>query len=643
MKRMSELVNILNEAVAAYENHHEVMSDLEYDRLYDELLLLEANTGIVLENSPTQRVGYEVASSLEKIRHHTPLLSLDKTKEIGKLESFLAEHVGILSWKFDGLTIVLKYSNGVLSQALTRGNGEIGEDVTHNAKFFRNIPKEIGFKGDLWIRGEAVISFSEFERINQGAGEEKYKNPRNLCAGTIRQLNSRIVASRNVDFFAFAVLEQSDHKTQTKEQALVFLTEQGFALVDYKMVNAENVANTVEDFKLTVGIMDYATDGLVLTYNDIEHSVGLGATSKFPRDSLAFKWADELATTYLTGIEWNTSRTGLINPIALFKPVDIEGSTVARASLHNVSIAEGLELGIGDQISVYKANMIIPQINENFTRSGFMGYPRTCPICHQPTTLRDEKGVKTLHCDNTNCHARVARTIVHYVGRDGTNIEGLSEKTIEKFINLGHISNFSHIYNLGNFAEQIKNMEGFGERSYTKLMDAIEKSKTLDLANFIYALGIDNVGLSGAKSLCRHFGYNFDKIRLAEPDEISAIEGFGDIMAQSIYNYFHNPQNKANIDATLPHLNITYSENVAPFKGSTISGKTFVITGNLEHFVNRKALTEHIEGQGGRVVGSVSKNTDYLINNDTQSASAKNKKAKELGVTIISEQGLLEL
>ncbi|MCL2621116.1 MAG: NAD-dependent DNA ligase LigA [Defluviitaleaceae bacterium] len=643
MERMTELVNILNEAASAYENDREIMSDFEYDRLYDELLLLEANSGVVLENSPTQKVGYEVASSLEKVRHHTPLLSLDKTKEIGKLESFLADHEGVLSWKLDGLTIVLKYSNGLLSQALTRGNGEVGEDVTHNAKFFRNIPKGITFKGDLWVRGEAVISFTEFERINEGMEGEKYKNPRNLCAGTIRQLNSRIAASRKVDYFAFAVLEHSEYKSQTKERALVFLADQGFALAEYKMVNTENVADAVEGFKQTVDKMDYATDGLVLTYDDVEYSASLGATSKFPRDSLAFKWADELATTRLIGIEWNTSRTGLINPIALFEPVDIEGSTVARASLHNVSIAEGLELGVGDEISVYKANMIIPQIDENFTRSGFVGHPDTCPVCDHSTILRDEKGVKTLHCDNAHCRARVARTIVHYVGRDGANIEGLSEKTIEKFIDLGYISNFSHIYKLGEYAEQIKGMEGFGERSYAKLTDAIEKSKTLDLANFIYALGIDNIGLSGAKSLCRHFGYDFDAIRLAEPDDFSAIDGFGDIMAQSIYSYFRNPQNNENVDAALSHLNIKRPETVAPVESSLIAGKTFVITGDLKHFDNRKALTEYIEELGGKVAGSVSKKTNYLINNDTASASSKNKKAQELGVTIIDEQGFLGL
>jgi len=636
---MNELIEILNKATAAYENNAEIMSDFEYDRLYDELLTLEAGSGVVLENSPTQKVGYQVISNLKKVRHDTPLLSLDKTKEIAKLESFLTDHDGILSWKLDGLTIVLKYENGMLAQALTRGNGQIGEDVTHNAKFFRNIPREIDFKGNLAVRGEAVISFTEFERINNAMEGEKYKNPRNLCAGTIRQLNSRISASRKVDYFAFAILDGPNFIN--KNESLKFLEIQGFAMADYDLVNTQNVADAVKRFKQSVDKMDYATDGLVLTYDDVGYSVSLGSTSKFPRDSLAFKWADQLAKTHLLGIDWNTSRTGLINPIAIFEPVDIEGSTVQRASLHNLSIAESLELGIGDEISVYKANMIIPQIAENFTKSGFGGHPITCPVCTHPTHIQDEKGVKTLHCSNVACTARVARSIVHYVGRDGANIEGLSEKTIEKFIQLGFLVNFSDIYKLEGFEEQIKGLEGFGERSFTNLVAAIEKSKTMELANFIYALGIDNVGLSSAKALCLHFNHDFAVIRNAMPEDIVEIDGFGSIMADSIHNYFSNPQNAQIVDNTLNHITISVAARQS--HNPAIAGKTFVITGDLEHFANRKALTDHIEGLGGKVAGSVSKKTDYLINNDTQSSSSKNKKAQDLGVPIINEQDFLNL
>jgi DNA ligase (NAD+) len=647
-ERMKFLVENLNEARRIYEQENrQIMTDFEYDKLYDELLGLEAKTGVVAENSPTQGVGYEVMSALAKVRHDVPLLSLDKTKEIGKLEAFLQAGAGILSWKLDGLTIVLKYAGGVLVQALTRGNGEIGEDVTHNGRFFRNIPKRVDYMGNLSIRGEAVISFSEFERINSeivNSEGERYKNPRNLCAGTIRQLNSRIAASRKVDYFAFAVLDGPNFVE--KSESLEFIEGLGFAMADYKPVVAENVAKAVEDFKLSVSNLDYATDGLVLTYSNIEFSDSLGSTSKFPRDSIAFKWADEMAQTQLLGIEWNTSRTGLINPIAIFEPVEIEGSTVERASLHNVSIAEALELGAGDEISVYKANMIIPQIAENLTRSGFGGHPAHCPVCNAATQIKEESGVKTLYCTNPNCKARVVRTIVHYAGRDAANIEGFSIATIEKFIELGFLSNFSEIYGLGRFEAEITALRGFGEKSFKNLMASIEKSKNVALPNFIYGLGIDNVGLAGAKALCRHFGYNFESIRNASPLEFIAIEGFGDIIAASLYEYFKNPENNAIVDKALAHL--TFPDQVAQPPDaipadSPISGKIFVITGELAEFKNRQELAAHIEANGGKVVGSVSKNTDFLINNDVTSQSSKNKKAQELGVKIITESEYLNL
>ncbi|MDR2166412.1 MAG: NAD-dependent DNA ligase LigA [Clostridiales bacterium] len=641
-ERIQQLVDILNEARRIYEQENrQLMSDFEYDKLYDELLGLEAKTGVVLENSPTVRVGHEVVSQLVKVRHDAPLLSLDKTKEIAKLEAFLQVAPGILSWKLDGLTIVLKYSGGALVQALTRGNGEIGEDVTHNGKFFRNIPRRIDYTGNLSIRGEAVISFGEFERINSEIEDGEYKNPRNLCAGTIRQLNSRIAAGRNVDFFAFAVLEGPDFVE--KSEGLQFLEREGFAVADYKPVNPQNIAAAVEDFKLLVNDFDYATDGLVLTYDNINFSNSLGSTSKFPRDSIAFKWADELAQTRLLGIEWNTSRTGLINPIAIFEAVEIEGSTVERASLHNVSIAEALRLGVGDEITVYKANMIIPQIAENRTQSGFGGHPALCPVCAAATQIKEENDVKTLHCTNPNCRARVVRTIAHFAGRDAANIEGFSIATIEKFIELGFLSNFSDIYSLQRFEAEITGLRGFGEKSFANLMTSIEKSKDIALPNFIYGLGIDNVGLAGAKALCGHFDFNFQSIRKATPLEFIAIEGFGEIIAASLHEYFQNPENNAIVDAALPHLNFTTSAPPATQANPEISGKTFVITGELAHFKNRKELAEQIEAAGGKVVGSVSKKTDFLVNNDAESQSSKNKKAQELGVKIITEAEFLGL
>ena len=638
MDKMKELVEILTNAMQAYEQGLPVMSDFEYDKLYDELLLLEAKTGVVLDTSPTLRVGHEVVSALLKVRHETPLLSLDKSKEVSKLENFLELGDGLLSWKLDGLTLVLKYADGVLIQALTRGNGEIGEDVTHNGRFLRNIPHKIDYMGNLSVRGEAVIGFVEFEQINEEIDGEKYKNPRNLCAGTIRQLNSRIAATRNVDFFAFAVLEGPSFLK--KSESLDFLKKSGFTLAEYKSVNSASVAVAIEEFKHSVEKMNYATDGLVLTYDDISFSESLGATSKFPRDSIAFKWADELASTRLLSIEWNTSRTGLINPIAIFEAVDIEGSRVERASLHNLSIAKALELGVGDEISVYKANMIIPQIAENFSRSGFAGHPDECLECGAQTLVKDENGVETLHCTNPYCKARLVRTLVHYASRNALNIEGLSIQTIEKFIELGFLSNISDIYELKKHESKITSLRGFGERSFANLMASIENSKNAALPNFIFGLGIDGVGLAGAKALCRHFKNDLAAIRSANPLEFVAIDGIGDVIATSIYEYFQNPKNITIIDASLSHLSFEINDQNMSFS-DLFADKTFVITGDLLQFASRNELVALIEANGGKVSGSVSKKTSFLINNDVHSQSSKNKKANELGVQIMTEEELL--
>ena len=642
-ERIAELVELLNRANFAYEHENRpIMTDFEYDRLYDELLALEAKTGLVLETSPTTKVGHEVVSALSKMRHDSVLLSLDKTKEISRLEEFLSNAgdagTGVLSWKLDGLSIVLKYSAGRLAQALTRGNGEIGEDVTHNARFFRNIPPQINFEGNLTVRGEAIISFSEFERINEELPEgEKYKNPRNLCSGTIRQLNTRIAASRKVEYYPFSLVDGPVF--EKKSQGLQFLIEQGFEVAEHRLVNTNNVAQAVEHFKNAAAAQDFATDGLVLTYDGISFSRGLGATSKFPRDSLAFKWADELQTTRLLDIEWSTSRTGLINPIAIFSPVEIEGTTVERASLHNISILEGLMLGVGDEISVYKANTIIPQIAENFSKTGAAPPPAHCPVCNSQTLVKEENDTKTLHCSNPNCRARVVRTITHFASRNAMNIEGFSQKTVEKFIEQGFLSNFSDIYNLACYESKIKDMEGFGELSFTKLMAAIDRSKNANPANFVFGLGIDNVGLAGAKLLCKHFGNDFEKIRAATPEELTSIEGFGGVIANSLHSYFQNEENNRIVNQALNHIKFTAQPpTTAADSSSAIRDKTFVITGELAHYANRKALQEHIETLGGKVAGSVSKKTDYLINNDAGSASTKNKKARVLGVAVITEE-----
>ena len=639
--RMLELIDILTRANHAYEQENrQIMTDFEYDRLYDELAALEAASGVVLESSPTHRVGHEVMSSLQKVQHDTVMLSLDKTKEVAKLEAFLRADdrpmTGVLSWKLDGLSLVLKYAGGRLVQATTRGNGQIGEDVTHNARFIRNIPKMIEFTGDLTLRGEAIIGFSEFARINEALpGDEKYKNPRNLCAGTMRQLDTRIAAARKVEYYPFSLV--AGPKFALKSEGLDFLKREGFDVAQFRLVDAENVAQAVEHFKNAVPNQDFATDGLVLTYDDVEYSESLGATSKFPRDSIAFKWADELVRTHLLDIEWSPSRTGLINPIAIFEAVEIEGTTVERASLHNISILEGLSLGIGDEISVYKANMIIPQIAENFTQSGAVAPPDTCPACGGNTAIKDENGTKTLHCTNTGCRAKLVHTITHYAARDALNIEGFSLQTVEKFIELGFLENYADIYNLEGHAEEIKNLKGFGEKSLNKLLGAIEKSKKVNLANFIYGLGIDNVGLSGAKLLCRYFNHDLDAIRAADVNDFVEIEGFGDIIAQSLHKYFRDDGNIAILEAVLPHLQFIKEETADVDVDSLIFGKTFVITGDLSHYKNRKELQSLIEARGGKVSGSVSAKTNYLINNDAQSASSKNKKAHELGVKIITE------
>ncbi|WP_317367607.1 NAD-dependent DNA ligase LigA [uncultured Tyzzerella sp.] len=642
IEKIKQLVDKLNKARKAYyQESYEIMSDFEYDKLYDELEALENKTGIVLSNSPTQQVGYIVLSELKKVKHNKKMLSLDKTKEISKIEDFLDVNEGLLSFKMDGLTIVLTYTNGTLVSAVTRGNGEIGEDITHNCKVFKNIPLKIPYKDELVIRGEALISFKDFETINENLDiEEKYKNPRNLCSGTVRQLNNEITKDRNVSFLAFSLVK-CDKSFKLKSEQLDYLKSLGFETVEYTLVNKSNVAKAITDFENRIETNKFTTDGLVVTFNDISYSNSLGETSKFPKDSIAFKWADDLATTTLLNVEWNTSRTGLINPVAIFEPVELEGTTVNRASLHNISIIKNLKLGIGDTIKVYKANMIIPQVAENITNSDNLKIPDKCNACGckaEPVQIRDGLALK---CTNPSCIAKIINGIVHYVSRDAMNITDFSKATIEKFINNKFITNYADIYTLENFKENIVNMQGFGEKSYNNLINAIEKSKNTTLANFIYSLGIEHIGLSNAKILCKYFNYNFDKIKNATLDEIILIDGFGEIMANSLINYFSNKENISLINKVFPLLKLTDNNNTISNK--SIQDKTFVITGDLQSFKNRKELQQKIEDLGGKVTGSVSAKTDYLINNDKNSTSSKNKKAKELNIPIISEDDFLTM
>lgn len=641
-ERMKELITLLNDASRKYyQEAAPAMTDYQYDKLYDELCELEKKTGIVLSGSPTQRVGYTILSGLTKVKHEKRMLSLDKTKDVQKLKSWLGANEGILSWKLDGLTIVLKYEDGSLLQAVTRGNGDIGEDITHNAKVFKNIPLKISFKGELVLRGEGVISYSEFERINETlSDEDKYKNPRNLCSGTVRQLNSEIAADRKVTFYAFTLVSAEGMDWTHKTEQLEFLKDQGFDVVESKIVTADTLEENVKEFESRIEKNNFASDGLVLTYNSIPYSRSLGETAKFPKDSIAFKWADETAETVLRSIDWSTSRTGLINPVAVFDPVELEGTTVNRASLHNLSVMEDFEIGIGDTIKVYKANMIIPQIAENITKSGNLEIPKTCPVCGGETEIRKLRDGKALYCTNPNCHAQRVRSLDHFVSRDAMNIEGLSEETLNKFIENGFIETYVDIFRLERFESQIKELEGFGEKSYNNIIASIEKSKNAGLPNFIYALGINHVGLSNAKLLCRSFENSLDKITEATEEELNEIDGFGAIIAHSIHSYFENEENIKLLEEALQYITFRPEETIE--ENTPLSGLTFVITGDLEHYTNRKELQKQIELMGGKVTGSVTKKTSYLINNDYMSESAKNKKAAELSVPVITEDEFIK-
>ncbi len=648
-QRMKELVELLNKASKAYyQDASEIMSNYEYDKLYDELVALETELGMTVSNSPTIHVGYEVLSELPKEKHESMMLSLDKTKEVAALKDWLGPKEGILSWKLDGLTIVLTYQDGKLQKAVTRGNGEIGEVITSNARVFKNIPLSIPFRSTLVLRGEAVIKYSDFEEINAKISDvaAKYKNPRNLCSGSVRQLNNEITAKRNVHFFAFALVSTTGNEANqaindTREAQLTFLKEQGFDVVEYRKVTNKTIEETVSWFSEQIAKNDFPSDGLVLTFDDLEYSRSLGTTSKFPRDSIAFKWQDEIRETTLNEIEWSASRTGLINPVAIFEPVELEGTTVSRASVHNISIMEGLELGLGDTITVYKANMIIPQIADNLTRSGKLIIPKECPVCGHDTQIKNDNGVKSLYCVNDQCLAKKIKSFTHFVSRNAMNMEGLSEATIEKLIAKGYIKELADLYHLQNYKDEICSMEGFGEKSYQNLIDSMEKSRHTSQARFIYSLGIPNVGLSNAKLICKEYKNDFDKIRNLTFEELVGIPGIGDVIAQTIIAFFAKEENRIIIDDLLKE--IIFEKEEEPAGGTKLEGKVFVITGSVNHFNNRDEVKEVIEKMGGKVTGSVTKNTDYLINNDNMSNSSKNKKAKELGIAIITEEEFLAI
>ncbi len=642
IEEMKGLIETLNEAsLAYYQEAREIMPNYEYDALYDRLQELENITGVIFSDSPTQNVGYEVLSELPKEAHPSKMLSLDKTKDVGALRSFVGEHEALMSWKLDGLTVVLTYRGGSLAKAVTRGNGEVGEVITNNARVFANVPLNIEFKGEVVLRGEAVITYDEFERINASITDEgaKYKNPRNLCSGSVRQLDPAITKQRRVRFFAFSLVSAEGKDFVTRKEQFDWLAAQGFQVVEHKVITGDTVEETVKWFADNIASNPVPSDGLVVSLNDIEYGRSLGVTAKFPRDSIAFKWQDETAETTLREIEWSASRTGLINPVAIFDPVELEGTTVSRASVHNISVMKELKLGIGDRITVYKANMIIPQIAENLTGSSALEIPGTCPVCGGYTVIKNENGVETLNCPNPECPAKQIKGFAHFVSRDAMNIEGLSESTLEKLVDRGLIKDLADVFRVRDHHDEIVTMEGFGELSFKNLCEAVEKARKVSPQAFLYALGIPNFGRANAALVARYCRNDWDKIRSIEEDELVTIEGIGDVMAKAYCDFFRDEKNSAAVDELLTEVELDGSFEET---GDKLAGMTFVITGSLESYPNRDALKEEIERSGGKVAGSVSAKTSYLINNDLTSNSGKNKKARELGIPVISEADMVK-
>nr|WP_330421785.1 NAD-dependent DNA ligase LigA [Dorea sp. AF36-15AT] len=644
-RRMQELVELLNRAAKAYyQDADEIMSNYEYDALYDELQALEAQTGVTLSSSPTVNVGYEILSELPKERHPSPMLSLDKTKDVAGLQAFAGDQKVVMSWKMDGLTIVLTYRDGGLVKAVTRGNGEVGEVITANARTFKNLPLQIPYKGELVLRGEAVIGYKDFEKINEEIAEvdAKYKNPRNLCSGSVRQLNSEITAKRNVKFYGFSLVQAEGVDFHNSRAAqLDWLASQGFEVVEHIVVSREEIPNEVIKFSEKIVSNDFPSDGLVLIYDDVAYGQSLGRTSKFPRDSFAFKWADETSKTVLREIEWSPSRTGLINPVAIFDPVELEGTTVSRASVHNISIMEELELGIGDQIEVYKANMIIPQIAENLTRSGVKDIPKVCPVCGGATEIRSISNAKALYCTNPECQAKQLKSYALFVSRDALNIDGLSEATLEKFIARGFIHDFADLFHLEQHREEICEMDGFGEKSYNNLIASVEKARETTLPRLIYGLGIANIGLANAKLICKEIGHDPGRVMDLNAEDLAAIDGIGDVIAGNYVAYFADVEHRELFEKLLKEVKLP--EGQEDVGEQTFAGMNFVITGSVEHFANRNEVKALIEFKGGKVTGSVTSKTNYLINNNVESTSSKNKKAKDLGIPIITEEDFLRM
>ncbi len=636
-KRIDELSERLNEASRAYyADGIEIISNFEYDEMYDELLALEDETGYIRDDSPSINVGYETAAGLPKVVHEYKMLSLNKTKDRDELAAWLGDKEGLLSWKLDGLTVGITYENGRLVQGVTRGNGIEGELITANVLACRNVPRTIPHKGRVIVRGEAVIRYSDFEKINESIDDTdaRYKNPRNLCSGSIRQLNPEVTAERMVNFYAFTLTLSEGYETKSRREKMEWLKSQGFDIVHYEMVDADNLFDVIDEYEKSIASFDIPSDGLVLTLEDAEYAGTLGETAKYPKDSIAFKWRDQQAETVLREIEWSPSRTGLLNPVAIFDPVELEGTTVSRASVHNINIMEELRLGIGDSIRVFKANMIIPQISENLTKSGNLEIPGSCPVCGGEARIRDEDGTRTLHCLNPLCMAKQVKKFEHFVSRDALNIEGLSESGLLKLIGVGAVSEYADLFKLARHREDIVKLEGFGGKSFDNLVASAKKASDTTPARLLYGLGVPGIGVANSNMIARACHNKWSDMESLDEEALKDIDGVGDVLARDYAKFFADDANRQTVKELLEVLSLDESYEAA---GTALEGKTFVITGSLEHYANRKDLKAEIEAEGGRVAGSVSANTDYLITNDPNSGSSKNRTARELGVEIITE------
>lgn len=661
VERIKELNQQLNQYRDSYYNNSvSEISDYEYDKLFDELKRLEEETNIVMANSPTHTVGYEVKSKLEKVKHSHPMLSLDKTKSVDELKKFAGSQDCLLTCKMDGLTVLLTYENGKLIQAETRGNGEIGEDITHNAKVFENIPLYIDYLGYLEVEGEAIITYSDFEKINSRLPEdEKYKNPRNLATGSVRQLDNSIAAKRYVKFIVWKVqkIEDEIENNNSFLHRLLFAKQLGFDVVPLltysnNTSDKEDCEEMIENLRKYAANKGFPIDGLVMTYNDILYGESLGVTDHHPKHSLAFKFYDDIYPTKLLDVEFTMGKTGILTPTAIFEPVEIDGTIVERASLHNLSIMNNLGITHkGQVVNVYKANAVIPQIdsveedNVEVTDNNIIIPAENCPICGADTKIVKDNNSEILVCSNPDCKGKFLGKLSHFVSKNAINIDGLSEQTLQKFIELGWVSNFQDIYRLINHNKDMAVLDGFGKRSTNKLITAIENSRKTTLDRFIYALSIPLIGRSTSKDIAKYCNNDinvFMKVMIENKahDFINSIDGFGDVMYKSLYDWWN--------EYCLSFFELSkefYFETTNENNNSSVDllGKVFVITGGLNHYKNRDELIRTIEQLGGKVSGTVSKKTSYLINNDTKSKSGKNKKAIDLGIQIISEDEFINM